>query len=215
VQSAGQDPLVRWEIGLCWSEYRAGGWSPTQRTAGAGNVQVPVGQTYEKADYDPDPGRYHAFLHDAGTELIVGLAGPVPLASGHELDHHRLARFVLDSCHAGVQGFADYSGSEWMTVPNSFDIMATRFVHSPTNNIFMPDKLYLEFNRRILKNIQSPTVLVRSPDLLNTTKLYPFFFSDTRGVYFAHPVPAGTAAYENPDPWSAVDPLNYLDGYDV
>jgi hypothetical protein len=54
---------------------------------------------------------------------------------------------------------------------------------------------------------------VRSPDLLEAKKLYPFFFSDPRGAYLAYPVPTGTALPEMaPDPWSVVIVTDFLKG---
>jgi hypothetical protein len=208
-QVDGADPLVRWEIGLCWSEYRAGGWSPIQRGSAADQMWIPpvLGHTWSDPyqDYAKDPGQYHLYVDELGSRLAIGLAGPMPSGGGSQLEHHGLATFALDGCRAPLQ-LTKSGADSTMTVPSDATVVASRYALGSAS-------LVLEPNRPVLKKIEHPGWLVRSPDLLSTTKLYPFFFADARGAYFAYPVAVGyLLPGQAPDPWSVVIVTDHMHG---
>jgi hypothetical protein len=209
-------PVMRWEVALSWSEYRQGTWSAAHNS---GAVPVPP----EITVLEP-ASRYALYLDRLDSRLVLSVgalgdpdAGPNPAFA---VNVTRLASFVLDGCHTSLEAAKAFDGdglplTRLFTFPKWADTLTSTFAswhRMPTVSLVVENGASTS-GRPILGQTPNGSRLVRSPDLLEAKQLYPFFFADSQGAYFAYPVPAGTAFLEKaPDPYSVVIVTDFLQG---
>jgi hypothetical protein len=209
-------PVMRWEVALSWSEYRQGTWSAVYHS---GAVPLPP----EITVLEP-ASRYALYVDRLDSRLVLSVgalgdpdAGPNPAFA---VNVTRLASFVLDGCHSSLEAAKAFGGdglalTRLFTFPKWADTLTSTLAswHRMPNVSLVVENGTSTSGRPILGQTPDGSRLVRSPDLLEAKKLYPFFFSDPRGAYLAYPVPTGTALPEMaPDPWSVVIVTDFLKG---